>query len=83
MEDISTTTTQRLLNVKNQEAEDEETVKPAPVAAAPVGAFPQGDPQGKIAPQPQGSGPANRHKLGRNDLCWCGSGKKFKKCCGA
>src|SRR5579859_7835702 len=19
-------------------------------------------------------------KLGRNDLCWCGSGKKFKKC---
>src|SRR5262249_59916413 len=19
---------------------------------------------------------------GRNDLCWCGSGKKFKKCCG-
>ena len=21
-------------------------------------------------------------KIGRNDLCWCGSGKKFKKCCG-
>jgi hypothetical protein len=21
-------------------------------------------------------------KLGRNDLCSCGSGKKFKKCCG-
>lgn len=21
-------------------------------------------------------------KLGRNDLCVCGSGKKFKKCCG-
>lgn len=20
-------------------------------------------------------------KLGRNDLCWCGSGKKFKNCC--
>ena len=19
-------------------------------------------------------------KLGRNDLCWCGSGKKYKKC---
>lgn len=18
---------------------------------------------------------------GRNDICWCGSGKKFKKCC--
>jgi preprotein translocase subunit SecA len=22
-------------------------------------------------------------KLGRNDACWCGSGKKFKKCHGA
>jgi uncharacterized protein len=22
-------------------------------------------------------------KTGRNDLCPCGSGKKFKKCCGA
>lgn len=21
-------------------------------------------------------------KIGRNDLCICGSGKKFKKCCG-
>ncbi|MBF4343374.1 hypothetical protein EAY39_22040, partial [Vibrio anguillarum] len=21
-------------------------------------------------------------KLGRNDPCHCGSGKKFKKCCG-
>jgi hypothetical protein len=20
-------------------------------------------------------------KMGRNDLCFCGSGKKFKKCC--
>jgi len=22
------------------------------------------------------------HKVGRNDPCVCGSGKKFKKCCG-
>jgi uncharacterized protein YecA (UPF0149 family) len=22
----------------------------------------------------------NKNKLGRNDPCWCGSGKKFKKC---
>jgi len=21
-----------------------------------------------------------RKKIGRNDPCWCGSGKKFKKC---
>ena len=22
-----------------------------------------------------------REDLGRNDLCWCGSGKKYKRCC--
>ncbi|HJH15504.1 MAG TPA: SEC-C domain-containing protein, partial [Bilophila wadsworthia] len=21
-----------------------------------------------------------KKKIGRNDLCWCGSGKKYKKC---
>src|SRR5262245_32295631 len=26
---------------------------------------------------------AEKDKLGRNDPCWCGSGKKFKKCHGA
>lgn len=24
----------------------------------------------------------NTEKIGRNDLCTCGSGKKYKKCCG-
>jgi len=24
--------------------------------------------------------PKRADKLGRNDLCWCGSGKKYKKC---
>jgi preprotein translocase subunit SecA len=24
-----------------------------------------------------------QNKVGRNDLCPCGSGKKYKKCCGA
>lgn len=24
----------------------------------------------------------NENKIGRNDLCSCGSGKKYKKCCG-
>lgn len=23
----------------------------------------------------------NKHNIGRNDPCYCGSGKKFKKCC--
>ena len=28
------------------------------------------------------NGPAVSHKIGRNDPCPCGSGKKYKKCCG-
>jgi preprotein translocase subunit SecA len=43
-----------------------------------------------MAAQPQQAQQAvavqQRHveqKLGRNDPCWCGSGKKFKKCHGA
>jgi len=31
---------------------------------------------------PVNSSLANHHKVGRNDLCPCGSGKKYKKCCG-
>lgn len=27
--------------------------------------------------------PVHSHKIGRNDPCPCGSGKKYKKCCGA
>ena len=30
-----------------------------------------------------GGQPAEAHKLGRNDPCWCGSGKKFKRCHGS
>jgi uncharacterized protein YecA (UPF0149 family) len=26
--------------------------------------------------------PATKQKVGRNEQCPCGSGKKFKKCCG-
>jgi uncharacterized protein YecA (UPF0149 family) len=30
-----------------------------------------------------GQEPPARQTIGRNDPCPCGSGKKFKKCCGA
>jgi preprotein translocase subunit SecA len=30
-----------------------------------------------------GSTGPNGQKLGRNEPCWCGSGKKFKRCHGA
>ncbi len=38
---------------------------------------PQGD--GTVAPKTAKA----QDKVGRNDLCPCGSGKKYKKCCGA
>jgi preprotein translocase subunit SecA len=36
---------------------------------------------GSVSTAPQANG--GHEKLGRNDPCWCGSGKKFKKCHGA
>ena len=32
---------------------------------------------------PLARSPAHRHKVGRNDQCPCGSGKKYKRCCGS
>jgi hypothetical protein len=34
-------------------------------------------------PEPMDAPPAAAAKAGRNDPCPCGSGKKYKKCCGA
>jgi preprotein translocase subunit SecA len=54
------------------------------IAAAGSGAGAVGT---SFAPQAGGTATAtavNEHKdVGRNDPCWCGSGKKFKKCHGA
>ena len=36
----------------------------------------------KNAPQPTEQKPPDAKEPGRNDPCWCGSGKKFKKCHG-
>jgi uncharacterized protein YecA (UPF0149 family) len=38
-----------------------------------------GDPEGLLRPVslPRNRGP----KVGRNDLCPCGSGRKYKRCC--
>jgi preprotein translocase subunit SecA len=37
----------------------------------------------KVSQQPTASVPRTEEKVGRNDPCPCGSGKKYKKCCGA
>jgi preprotein translocase subunit SecA len=56
-------------------------------------AVPGGPSAGAAAPAASAAGAAaqaagtvvksGREKLGRNDPCWCGSGKKYKKCHGA
>jgi preprotein translocase subunit SecA len=46
----------------------------SPMAAAGVGS--QGDRRPKVGAKVSGK------KIGRNDPCPCGSGKKYKHCCG-
>ncbi|HVA89645.1 MAG TPA: SEC-C metal-binding domain-containing protein, partial [Chloroflexota bacterium] len=69
---------------------------PQPQPLALASAAPPAGPAVATAPPPvaraegpaltrTSSGPArppNASKLGRNDPCWCGSGKKFKQCHG-
>jgi preprotein translocase subunit SecA len=54
---------------------------PAPRRPAAVGARPGGRRRAG-ASRPEGGAPAAPRKLGRNDPCPCGSGLKYKKCCG-
>jgi preprotein translocase subunit SecA len=49
------------------------------MAATAAGAANPGGNGAGGGPQPAKAGP----KLGRNDPCWCGSGKKYKRCHGA
>jgi preprotein translocase subunit SecA len=38
---------------------------------------------GQAAENPATVVKSDRERIGRNDPCWCGSGKKYKKCHGA
>ncbi|HEX6139903.1 MAG TPA: SEC-C metal-binding domain-containing protein, partial [Candidatus Limnocylindria bacterium] len=49
----------------------------AGAATGPAGSNGNGRAAG--GPEPVKAGP----KVGRNDPCWCGSGKKYKRCHGA
>jgi preprotein translocase subunit SecA len=62
----------------------------AAAAAAGVGAAPSGGYPGEMTMDENMAPPVieqrvvdEEHTVGRNDPCWCGSGKKFKKCHGA
>ncbi|MCE9624057.1 MAG: preprotein translocase subunit SecA [Deltaproteobacteria bacterium] len=67
-------------------SEPKEGVRPATAPAAralPGAPLPgMGRPSPQAAPPPTGAVQRNEPKVGRNDLCPCGSGKKFKKCHG-
>jgi preprotein translocase subunit SecA len=52
-------------------------------ASAPGVEMPDFDPAEEEAPVVQQRIVDDEHQVGRNDPCWCGSGKKFKKCHGA
>ena len=47
-------------------------LKPTPVMGKPAQLFAPSTPK---PPKPE-----KLQKLGRNDPCWCGSGKKYKRC---
>ncbi|MGH2957459.1 MAG: preprotein translocase subunit SecA [Solirubrobacterales bacterium] len=76
-------------------AMEEVAAEAAPGAAAPgVTAPPAASGAGAAPGRPAGNGGGDgtnpqtvvkeeKEKIGRNDPCWCGSGKKYKKCHGA
>jgi preprotein translocase subunit SecA len=64
------------------------TAQPSALAAAAAsgaaaGMGPEGYPVEEEAPAVQQRRVEASEQIGRNDPCWCGSGKKYKKCHGA
>ncbi len=63
-----------------------EPVRQTPTRTMPGGAREEGPEASGAkpgAPPPKKSGDSKTGKIGRNDPCTCGSGRKYKKCCGA
>lgn len=56
----------------------EQPQSPVPPPRAAKRAPPVEEPEPEDVPEPVIAG----QRVGRNDLCPCGSGKKYKKCCG-
>jgi preprotein translocase subunit SecA len=80
------------LNYAGGTAADQPSALQAAAATAPTGAVPAGVAEAaEYASEATAEPPqqvetrrvADEDKIGRNDPCWCGSGKKFKKCHGA
>jgi preprotein translocase subunit SecA len=56
---------------------------PAAAAAAAAGSGAAASADAGNGINPQTVVKTDQEKIGRNDPCWCGSGKKYKKCHGA
>ena len=68
------------LSYEHETAAGADVIAAAGMGAGAATALAEAPPRG-FTPQPQ---VVNEHRdVGRNDPCWCGSGKKFKKCHGA
>jgi len=82
---IWTTVSDRLQKVEVQVAKKQE-IRASPIDKGNID-YKQGSFESGVANEVQGltSGDSSnkKDKLGRNDLCYCGSGKKYKKCHGA
>jgi len=50
---------------------------------SPEGITGNGDGEGPVGPVVEQRHVSDEEQIGRNDPCWCGSGKKYKKCHGA
>jgi preprotein translocase subunit SecA len=61
---------------QDQEAVSDAVSTPSAAASRPA----DGDGEGGGLPSRPSAAPAPAKRPGRNDPCWCGSGKKYKKC---
>jgi preprotein translocase subunit SecA len=75
---IKEETLKRLFHVKVQREEEGKAASPPPVAPRRVNLS-----RGDISRAGQTTQRHAKKKVGRNDPCPCGSGRKYKKCCGA
>jgi preprotein translocase subunit SecA len=79
----NTTTTGRLNYAGGSSAQGRDAIAAAAGAAAPAGLAEAEDELISPLPVVETRRLDENEKIGRNDPCWCGSGKKFKKCHGA
>jgi len=83
IDDINFEVSRRLLKVEVSEPAKKEEPKMVLQSASSVDPFKQNNQEPNFNNQLNSKNQSSitkPHKLGRNDPCWCGSGKKYKKC---